>query len=205
MFVIAALLLASSYHALMIPLQDGQHFCVSDDYAEKTLVMVQYRLDVMKNQTDRSAVQVRVEVTDTAKNKLFSSQKTSDGNFSFQVQNVGEHELCFSLSPRPRGKPRRTMYMTLKVKVGYGTEEEQLDPKTDRIPVNYLRKLESQMHLIQSEQNYYKQRHTRLMDNEKDNSRRVQLMYFIQIIVVVVCGYLQMKMFMRFLKQRKIL
>jgi hypothetical protein len=61
------------------------------------------------------------------------------------------------------------------------------------------------MRQISKEQDYYLKRHGELMSMEESSARRIITFNIIQIVVAVGIGYLQLRLFISFLKRRKII
>lgn len=189
-------------HSFLIPVQEGKDFCVSDDYASDTLVQVKYKFEVHKNETNRRPVGVTVLAVDPTGVDILRSEQKPNGIFSFTTTKAGKYNLCLNTNSSFFGS-KRTLYLNMEVKTGFGDSIEE--QKAEEAPEQFLHRLEMKMHQIQSEQKYYLQRHEELMKTEQSNSKRIVLFHILQIFVVCGFGFLQLKLFVKFLKLRKII
>lgn len=202
MIYLCFLALLSLSSSLLIPVQEGTNFCMSDDYAADTLVQGSYKFEVHKNETNRRPVGVTIVVINPSGEEELRSEQKPQGQFSFSSSKAGEHLICLNTNSS-FFTSKRTLYLTINIRTGFGESIEEQEE--NEAPEKFLRRLEQKMHQIQNEQSYYMDRHNELVKTEESNARRIVAFHILQIIVVCCFGYLQLHNFVKFLKLRKII
>ena len=195
-------LLCYGVWGLLIPVQEGTNFCMSDDYAMHTLVQGSYKFEVHKNETNRRPVGVTVVIINPVGMEELRSEQKPIGQFSFTSSRAGEYQICLNTNSS-FFTSKRTLYLTINIATGSGNKIEEREE--NEAPEKFLHRLEQKMHQIQMEQDYYMERHAELLHTESSNAHRIILFNVIQILVVLGFGYLQLRQFVKFLKLRKII
>ena len=182
MLIIIPAFLFAFFSALLIPVQEGSNFCMSDDYAVNTLVQGSYKFEVHKNETNRRPVGVTVVIINPTGGEELRSEQKPIGQFSFTSSKAGEYQICLNTNSS-FFTSKRTLYLTINVATGIGNKIEEREE--NEAPERFLHRLEQKMHQIQKEQDYYMECHAELLRTEASNAHRIIFFNTLQILVVM--------------------
>ncbi|ODV62317.1 emp24/gp25L/p24 family protein ASCRUDRAFT_32494 [Ascoidea rubescens DSM 1968] len=185
----------------------GQKKCFFEELPADTLVVTKFDAAIYNDETksfdhpDNLVLALTVDETFDNNHRVVSQKSKSDSEFTFTSTDSGEHKFC--LTPQYPKKDQRIRIL-LDMAIGYSAAVDS--KKTD--DVNWLTSrihdLNGKVEEIQREQQLIREREALFRDQSESTNSRVVKWSIIQLAVLIIVGYFQLKHLKSFFVKQKI-
>jgi len=199
--VLAALVVQAV--SISFDLPSGKVKCFSEDVPENTLVVGDYKADIIPAGQNRMPVEV--QVSDPMEKVLYTQDDVSTGRFAFTSSVAGDYIVCFHNKGLSEFQTQRRAMLDLKH--GIDAKDYTQVMKSEHLTeVQFL--LEQMQHrtaIIRDDFVNHKFREEKLRDTTEKTCSRVVWFALFTMCVVVVTGFFQSLHLQNFFKRKKII
>uniref|UniRef100_A0A6B2LI31 GOLD domain-containing protein n=1 Tax=Arcella intermedia TaxID=1963864 RepID=A0A6B2LI31_9EUKA len=179
--------------------------CISQDFSQGQIIHGTFKvpqIPVMK-------MTFRIYPPEKDAEAIFTEDDATDGSYAFTTHSDGNYKFCFIDTPREgvRGKPvTRRVQLTAKEAWITPNDDEDTVEKEELEPVQQrFMGLEPKVETLKVALKELRMREARHRDTSESTSVRISVFSVLSILIVVVCGGLQVWHLRRFFKKKKIL
>ena len=195
---------SSALHYYSTP---GQKKCFFEELPVRTLVVTKFDASIYNEETssyehpEDLVLALTVDETFDNNHRVVSQKSKSDAEFTFTSLDSGEHKFC--LTPE-YPKSDQKIRILLDMAIGYSAVVDS--KKTDDVNwlTNRLHDLNGKVEEIQREQQLIREREAIFRDQSESTNSRVVKWSIVQLAVLIIVGYFQLKHLKTFFVKQKI-
>ncbi|KAM7533221.1 hypothetical protein Aperf_G00000126774 [Anoplocephala perfoliata] len=203
---LAAIFFVQSATAIYFHIKEGSMKCFIEEVPEDTLISGKYAIAVL-NGSDfvRSADHgVHVEIKDPDGKVVLSRVYSSEGKFVITSQTAGEHSICLSTSASSWSKS--LLRITLDIAVGeHAMDYKEIASKEKLNDIQLrIRQLLDQVAMLSKDQDFQRAREEYFRRLSESINSRVTWWAIIQVILLILTGFFQMRNLRSFFLAKKL-
>ncbi|XP_062510252.1 transmembrane emp24 domain-containing protein 4-like [Corticium candelabrum] len=209
-YVALCLFLVSPASSLYFEILETAKKCFIEEIPDETMVVGKYKVQAFDDSIQdflpsSPGIGMHVEVKDPNERIVLSKYYSAEGRFTFTSHTPGEHYICLH-SNSTRWFGGRKLRVHLDIQVGEHANDYAQIAAKDKLSELQLRvrQLLDQVEQISKEQGYQRYREERFRATSDSTNQRVLYWSIIQLIVLVICGFWQMRHLRKFFEAKKL-
>ncbi|KAI9479150.1 emp24p/erv25p- protein [Coemansia sp. RSA 989] len=209
--LIALLALASLTNGLHFYLRDGEQQCFLEELPKGFLVTGHYKTEEWREAEKRYVENPGITVSMTADDndalhRVMNQKGGHQGKFSFTAGNAGEHTICVQVHGAQAGGWLSSSVVKFTLDIGIGEADDGGRAAIEKIKniAEKIQVLNAQLEEIKVEQKYQRERELEFDAATASIKRRVIYWAFIQLGIVGVVCYWQLRHLRRFFEAKKL-
>lgn len=213
--VCAILCLAVPANALYFYMDGRQTKCFYEDLPKDTLVVGNFRTEVINQQSNTYSVDpnlkmlITVDETFDNDHRVVSKRDGHAGRFTFSAADAGQHRICFTPDTNAAvggwlsGAPAGAVRVNLDIAIGETSKIETEDKDKMKDIVQKVKDLNGRLQDIRREQVFQREREAEFRDQSEATNARVVRWTLIQLAVLsATCAWQLSHLRSFFIKQK---
>eukprot|EP00002_Diphylleia_rotans_P007903 TRINITY_DN17567_c0_g1_i1.p1 TRINITY_DN17567_c0_g1~~TRINITY_DN17567_c0_g1_i1.p1 ORF type:complete len:230 (+),score=31.38 TRINITY_DN17567_c0_g1_i1:109-798(+) len=204
--VAALFALCSVANAIFFVINEGEQRCILEELPAPAHTVVEFHVSSTLNSTDAQIPSVSVTIYD-ADDETVALMNGKNGLVKFKTKSGGDYNICFQ-SKRPRRKKKLlSMKVYFDIRCHDGAIDYDVLAKTYNLNgfQTQVRKLYDRAIGIRLEQEYMQEVELSFHEISETIHNRILWFCVVQIVVLVILGFIQLHCTKRYLRIRKII
>jgi len=198
-----------SLHAIQFDVEPATKRCIQQDFTRGQIIHGTYKVP----QVPVMQMSLKILPPEKDAEPIYQVPDANEGSYAFTAVSDGLHKFCFSDKPREGMRDRDvgkavTRRVTLTAKEAWVApqEDEATVEKAELLPVEQrFVRIENRIENLKAEVREFRSREARHRDTSESTALRIPTFSGVTIVVLIICGGLQMWYLKNFFRKKKLL